>query len=198
MTFRAFQVAALVLAMLPLFGSIGNGQETTEPPTPVATTLHVCTIKTYCVADEVVLFNTRVVFVSDPKPTETEAMQQVLEMLAKYSSDFPCPAGSREILQKSCVEVNPLRRAPSGHLCNSQLEDCCPDCGRWVATVRCTAIDPDGKPHQVESVCYGPSRLKAKRAAEANMHQNLCDLGWCCQCRTVCVERVECCVCSCH
>ena len=119
-------------------------------------------------------------------------------MLADYSDDYPCTVGTREIVSEVCVLVNPLRRAPSGHVCNSYSEDCCPDCGRWVAKVRCTAIAPDGKQYQVESVCYGQSRLKAKRAAEADMHQNLCDLGWCCQGRTVCVERVKCCVCSCH
>lgn len=194
MTFRVCRVAALVLAMLPLFGSIGNGQESTEPPTPIDATLHVCTIKTYCVADDVILFRTRVVFTSDPKP-EAEAKQQVREMLERYSDDFPCSVGAREIVQESCVPVNPLRRAPSGRLCNSNSEDCCPDCGRWVATVRCTAVAPDGQLYPVESVCHGPSRLKAKRAAESDMNKNLCDLGWCCQCRTVCVERVECCVC---
>ncbi len=185
--------ALLLLAACPMLNGIARGQDASaDPPKPLVQQ-YKCTIVTYCSNNGTIDLNTKKEFTGfytgvstgvsiDPRYL---AWQDATKNMKNYEREKPCAPGySRQ--QRGAASFDPpfLLRSGTSH-------NCCPTDGKWKVTIQCIVDDgtPSGTP--VNFPCFGNTRLKAKRAAEAELKTFLCQIGQNCKCCKVFTERVK-------
>jgi hypothetical protein len=175
--------ALLLLAACPMLSGSARGQEVAvDPPKPLVQ--YTCTINTACY-NGTKIPGTDKPFTSDPKDSKYLAWQDAIYKMKKYEIDYPCVSGySRQQYGPYIFDPPFLVRSGTSH-------NCCPTDGKWKVTIQCIVDDgtPNGTP--VNFPCFGNTRLKAKRAAEAELKTFLCQIGQNCKCCKVFTERVK-------
>lgn len=181
--------ALLLLAACPMLNGIARGQDASaDPPKPLVQVS--CKIKTACFKyiDGTESSGSEKTFISAPKDNCNLALIDALNQMKEYERTNPCPAG---------YQRNPKGRyeCPSTALDRSSGNDnCCPTDGKWKVTIACKIeLGQPGQPSEftVYFPCFGNTRLKAKRAAEAELKTFLCEIGQNCKCCKVFTERVK-------
>jgi hypothetical protein len=184
--------ALLLLATFPMLNGIARGQDASaEPPKPLV--LYKCTINTACFNNSLTKYpDTDKSFTSDPKGNKYLAWQDAIDKMKKYEIDNPCNPGYARQQNGPAVFDPPYLQSSGAH------DNCCPTDGKWKVTIQC--IVDDGTPcgTSVNFTCFGNTRLKAKRAAEAQLKAFLCEIGQTCKCCKVFTERVKPTPCCCN